>query len=307
MARGSRGLGGSVSRGLVRSIPAACRGETGTWGTSLPASRVAGSVGSGTPGSVLAVASRGTSPEEVRSVYAPCIRALEDPRGDRASSDIPLEQAGGDQGDDRGAQTDQLVLVFANSWEWLDKVLEPLDAMLRVYRFPLPAAGDQAIRAVHGYYVVVPWQALRNDPVAAEKRPSAVPSDETEVLVYWRPPADPVRGPTPLLGMARGMQEAQLLVNHIVQAAEIRDPVVKLRRLLANGSNVLVWRPGCPYSEKAHRILRNRGVPFEEVDVGPRPVPRAIAEFTGLDTVPVFYEKGQRIGGSEAVAARFGA
>jgi glutaredoxin 3 len=67
---------------------------------------------------------------------------------------------------------------------------------------------------------------------------------------------------------------------------------------------VLYSAPTCPYCERAKRLLRERGVPFDEVDVGSDPARRAeMVARSGRRTVPQIFIDGDPVGGFEELAA----
>ena len=54
----------------------------------------------------------------------------------------------------------------------------------------------------------------------------------------------------------------------------------------------------CPYCVRAKRLLTERGIPFEETDVGADAVLRAdVVRRTGRRTVPQIFIDGRAIGG----------
>lgn len=54
----------------------------------------------------------------------------------------------------------------------------------------------------------------------------------------------------------------------------------------------------CPYCHAALGLLRAKGVPFEQIDVGGKPDTRAwLAEVTGRGTVPQIFVGERSIGG----------
>jgi len=56
----------------------------------------------------------------------------------------------------------------------------------------------------------------------------------------------------------------------------------------------------CGYCERARRVLRRRGIPFEDIDVTmDRALRREIIQRTGHRTVPVILLDGALIGGSD--------
>jgi glutaredoxin 3 len=60
----------------------------------------------------------------------------------------------------------------------------------------------------------------------------------------------------------------------------------------------------CPFCVRAKRLLHERGIPFEEIDVGADAALRvALVERTGRRTVPQIFIDGRSIGGFEELAA----
>jgi glutaredoxin 3 len=57
----------------------------------------------------------------------------------------------------------------------------------------------------------------------------------------------------------------------------------------------------CPYCARARRLLEEKGVPFEEIDIEVRPDARAemIERSGGQSTVPQIFIGGTHIGGSD--------
>ena len=59
----------------------------------------------------------------------------------------------------------------------------------------------------------------------------------------------------------------------------------------------------CPYCVRAKRLLAERGIPFEELDVGDDAALRAdVMRRTGRRTVPQIFIDGRSIGGFEELA-----
>ena len=56
----------------------------------------------------------------------------------------------------------------------------------------------------------------------------------------------------------------------------------------------------CGYCERARRVLRARGIPFEDIDVtGDHGLRRQMVNETGHRTVPIILLDGKLIGGSD--------
>ena len=62
--------------------------------------------------------------------------------------------------------------------------------------------------------------------------------------------------------------------------------------------------PSCPYCVMAKRLMREKGVPFEEIDVATDPAKRKwLVEVTGQRTVPQIFIDGNPYGGFTDIAA----
>ncbi len=60
----------------------------------------------------------------------------------------------------------------------------------------------------------------------------------------------------------------------------------------------------CPFCVQAKALLRHRGIPFEEIDVGGNDALRAeMVEASGRRTVPQIFINGNPIGGFEELRA----
>jgi glutaredoxin 3 len=68
---------------------------------------------------------------------------------------------------------------------------------------------------------------------------------------------------------------------------------------------VLIYSgPGCPYCTRAKRLLQERRVPFEEIDVVADPEQRAaMIRASGRRTIPQIFIDGEPIGGFEELAS----
>lgn len=61
----------------------------------------------------------------------------------------------------------------------------------------------------------------------------------------------------------------------------------------------------CPYCSRARRLLKSKGVAFEEIDIDMRPEARAeMVARSGRDTVPQIFIDDVHIGGSDELLAR---
>jgi glutaredoxin 3 len=70
-------------------------------------------------------------------------------------------------------------------------------------------------------------------------------------------------------------------------------------------SRVVVFSTAaCTYCEHAKNLLRKRGVPFEDVDLGADPELRAqLTELTGLESYPQILVDGETLGGLNELRA----
>ncbi len=64
---------------------------------------------------------------------------------------------------------------------------------------------------------------------------------------------------------------------------------------------VLFTREGCDYCARAKRMLRDRGMDFEEIRLGDAVSLRGVRAASGKDTLPQVFVDGQHIGDSEAL------
>ncbi len=65
---------------------------------------------------------------------------------------------------------------------------------------------------------------------------------------------------------------------------------------------VLFTRAGCPFCARAKGMLRERGMDFEEIEIGDAVSVRAVRAATGADSVPQVFIDGQLIGGSDQLS-----
>jgi glutaredoxin 3 len=73
---------------------------------------------------------------------------------------------------------------------------------------------------------------------------------------------------------------------------------------VASPKVVVYTGPLCPYCVRAKRLLDERGVSFEEVDVASDPDERVkMVEASGRRTIPQIFVDGQPIGGFDELAA----
>jgi glutaredoxin-like protein len=64
-------------------------------------------------------------------------------------------------------------------------------------------------------------------------------------------------------------------------------------------------KPTCPYCKKAKALLTEKGLTFEELEVGKDVNLTMFKAITNSDTVPQVFIDGKNIGGSEALEAYF--
>ncbi len=67
----------------------------------------------------------------------------------------------------------------------------------------------------------------------------------------------------------------------------------------------LITKPGCPFCARAKALLREHGMPYEEIVLGHDASIRSLRAITGKETVPQVFIDGEHIGGSEELEAWF--
>ena len=73
---------------------------------------------------------------------------------------------------------------------------------------------------------------------------------------------------------------------------------------MARAKVIVYSGPGCPYCFRAKRLLTERGIAFEEIDVARDPQQRAtMMEASGRRTVPQIFIDGKPIGGYDELAS----
>ena len=66
------------------------------------------------------------------------------------------------------------------------------------------------------------------------------------------------------------------------------------------GEIKLYTTPWCPYCIRAKRLLNQKNVRYEDIDVSSQPeIRRALAQLTGRTSVPQIFIHGKGIGGSD--------
>lgn len=83
------------------------------------------------------------------------------------------------------------------------------------------------------------------------------------------------------------VSDADTMLNHINPKAKKPDAIS------------LFTKPGCPFCAKAKAMLEERGMDYEEINLGSDATLRSLRAITGRDTVPQVYVNGQLIGGSD--------
>lgn len=68
----------------------------------------------------------------------------------------------------------------------------------------------------------------------------------------------------------------------------------------------LFTKVGCPYCARAKALLKERGIDFEEIVLGPNITTKTLQAVTGATTVPEVFIDGKLIGGYEDLAKYFG-
>jgi glutaredoxin-like protein len=63
---------------------------------------------------------------------------------------------------------------------------------------------------------------------------------------------------------------------------------------------------GCPYCANAKKLLKDKGLDYEEIILGKEVTTRSIKAVTGRTSTPQVFIDGKHIGGSEELAAHFG-
>jgi len=69
------------------------------------------------------------------------------------------------------------------------------------------------------------------------------------------------------------------------------------------GAVMMFARPGCPFCARAEKLLEERGIPFERVDLGHGVTMNSVRAATGAAKVPQVFIAGRLIGGSDALQA----
>lgn len=90
------------------------------------------------------------------------------------------------------------------------------------------------------------------------------------------------------------VSDADTLLNYINARAELPKRVS------------LITKPGCPHCHRAKSVLAERGMKYEEIQLGANGVTYStLAAISGRGTVPQIYIDGQHIGGADELEAWF--
>jgi glutathione-dependent peroxiredoxin len=69
------------------------------------------------------------------------------------------------------------------------------------------------------------------------------------------------------------------------------------------GAVMMFARPGCPFCARAEKLLEERGIPCERIDLGHGVTMNSVRAATGAAKVPQVFIGGRLIGGSDALKA----
>ena len=91
---------------------------------------------------------------------------------------------------------------------------------------------------------------------------------------------------------------------------EVSDADTMLR-YLEPGAKIddvaIVTKPGCPHCARAKTLLRERGLPFEELVLGRDVSPSTLRALSGASTVPQIFVNGRHVGGADQLEAELAA
>lgn len=87
-----------------------------------------------------------------------------------------------------------------------------------------------------------------------------------------------------------GTSDADTMLNYIAPEVEAPDSVT------------IFSRPGCPYCDKAKKMLRDAGYRYEELVLNKDYTDVSLRAVTGTDTVPQIFINGDPVGGSSDLA-----
>lgn len=90
---------------------------------------------------------------------------------------------------------------------------------------------------------------------------------------------------------------------------EVSDAETMLNYINPNASKpklvTMFSKEGCPYCARAKGMLKDRGIPYEEITIGKNITTRSIKAATGATSTPQVFINGQLIGGSDDLEAYF--
>jgi len=90
-----------------------------------------------------------------------------------------------------------------------------------------------------------------------------------------------------------GVSDADTMLNYI--APDAKRPL----------DVTIFTRPGCEYCARAKSLLRERGIPFEELVLNRDYTDRTLRAVSGIDSVPQIFINGDYVGGSESLEEWF--
>ncbi len=61
----------------------------------------------------------------------------------------------------------------------------------------------------------------------------------------------------------------------------------------------IITKPGCPFCAKAKKLLAEKGMAYDEIEIGKDAKMTSVKAITGFDTVPQVFIDGELIGGSD--------
>jgi glutaredoxin-like protein len=86
------------------------------------------------------------------------------------------------------------------------------------------------------------------------------------------------------------VSDADTMLRHLDPEARIDDVAV-------------VTKPGCPHCARAKQLLRDRGMPFEELVLGRDVSPSVLRALAGSGSVPQVFVNGRHVGGADRLEA----
>lgn len=86
------------------------------------------------------------------------------------------------------------------------------------------------------------------------------------------------------------VSDADTMLGYLAPDAKAPEPIT------------LFSKPGCPFCAKAKDMLRQAGLPFEEIALSQSITSRTLQAVAGAGTAPQVFAGGKRIGGSEDLA-----